>query len=307
MINVYSNSNADDLIRLYQDQPDGQVSAVVKNKFTELSLDDRSRLVQFLDQADPKFSPLRKEACHLLFKTPVSTANQEWCSTEELLNHIEAKAKYYLENPNKTPKEFQNPFFFLGNTTPMKSRPQQEIEVILRETLKLVETERKSLENRSPEERIAHRLPHYYHMTPEGGTLQLIANEGIHVSKEKARKGAFVSSRIETQFGKWGVALTADILFQEKTPNHNIIRMKKTAEWIGFSHPIKLNEKNVAYYILPEGQLFHSQANIQIAAEQLAKKTGKPVVPCEVAMFVQAAIQEKMGVSYPVEWPEQES
>jgi len=92
--------------------------------------------------------------------------------------------------------------------------------------------------------------PVFYHATSRQGLEEILKNGKIEVRHEKAYRGAFVSTKPETGFGKYILVFNRNI---ERLSHLNHGFSVGNAYWAGFSHDIPVNEMTLSSILVHNG------------------------------------------------------
>ncbi len=142
-----------------------------------------------------------------------------------------------------------------------------------------------------------HNHSFYYHATSEKALESILKSKKVEVRHEKLFKGAFVSTKPETGFGRCILAFKSNIERLSKLEHG--FQAGENTYWAGFSHEIPVTDSTLAYVILDKG----NQQECQELEQRCQQWTDRPikVISLEDAKtHLQSIEQLDMGI--PSEW-----
>ena len=150
---------------------------------------------------------------------------------------------------------------------------------------------------RSWERANLHNHSFYYHATSERALESILKSKKVEVRHEKAFKGAFVSTKPETGFGRCILAFKRNIERLSKLEHG--FQAGENTYWAGFSQEIPVTDNTLAYVILEGGD----QQKCQELEQRCQQWTDRPIKVIsleEAKTHLQSIEQLEMGI--PSEW-----
>lgn len=149
---------------------------------------------------------------------------------------------------------------------------------------------------------------YFFHATPtEKGLESILKSRKIEVRHEKAFRGAFVSTKPETIFGKFVLALKRPIERLSKLEHG--FKADETSYWAGFSRDIPVNEDTLAYIILNDDEKEKAAASEQErkALETQCQEWTKRKIDVILRSKVEERLKDvaKLNMGIPKEWPDE--
>ena len=140
--------------------------------------------------------------------------------------------------------------------------------------------------------------PFFYHATSERSLESILKSKKIEVRHEKAFRGAFVSTKPETGFGRCILALKRNV--ERLSPLDHGFSLGQNTYWAGFSRAIPVTESTLAYIILDRGNNQECQ-ELEVRCQQWTDRQIR-VISLDDAGDHLRAIQH-LDTGIPFEWP----
>lgn len=142
----------------------------------------------------------------------------------------------------------------------------------------------------------------FFHATSEPALESILKSKKIEVRHEKLFRGAFVSSKPETGFGRCILALKRTI--ERLSPLEHGFQVDQNTYWAGFSRDVPVAESTLAYIIL-DGGSYQDCQSLETRCEQWTGRQIKVISLRDAEMHLRFVQGLEMGI--PSEWPLEDS
>lgn len=138
----------------------------------------------------------------------------------------------------------------------------------------------------------------FYHATSEVALKSILKSKKVEVRHEKAFRGAFVSTKPETGFGRCILAFKKNI--ERLSPLEHGFQLGNTTYWAGFSRDIPVSESTLSHIILDQGSDHECRA-LENRCEQWTGRSIAVLSLQEAEEHLSSVENLNMGI--PAEWP----